>query len=125
MLQHGADFVFTANHSGCLRNITLKMDRIEHAFCRAKSAADAFVLVYDAHAAAKAAGSFCFDLLFGESEPVVFKGSGLLRVMNNRLTGGLIKTVDTENKFFLVKFVEFTQVTASCKALPILNKTVK
>ena len=62
--EDGLHLVHGADHFGCLRVVAAQMDGVKLALGRTHTAANAAIVINDAHTAAKAAGRFYFDLLF-------------------------------------------------------------
>ena len=93
--RHFGKLVLTADHVGGGGNIPAQMDGVKLASCGAKTAADAAVEIHEGSAAAKAAGRFCFDLLFREGKAQIRKGpSGIAGLLSGHLPFGIVKGLD-------------------------------
>ena len=99
-----------------------QVDGVKLASGRAHAAADAAVGIDDAHAAAKAAGRFHFDLLFCECAARVTERLACLRTGERcgHLTRRSIEALCRQSNIALVQFGVRAAVTADRQALTLV-----
>ena len=83
------------------------------------------MLVDHSRAAAEAAGSLFFDLLFGEGETGVGEASGLCRIRARNLTGAAVEAVDGDHDVVLVELYEMTAVACKSETLAGMHIAVQ
>ena len=120
----GLELILSRDHGGVFGAYTLEVYRVKLAFGGAHAAADALVGIDHTASAAKAAGGFSLDLLFGEGHALIAHGLYLGLVNAVLGTGGLAVALGRQNDLLLVKLGELAQIAVDGEGLTHVYKAV-